>query len=75
MSLTPQQQEAIANKEAYIKEKAKLVAKRKSLAQALIEAESDMEEGLIKEEREALAIKIKQLAATLREIESWEQLA
>jgi len=75
MVLTEEQQAQIAQKETLLAEKEQLVIKRKALAEELAYAESDMEEGLIQEERDALATRIKALASKLREIEEWETLA
>jgi len=72
MELTEEQQAMIAKKALFIAEKEALVKERKALLNELEYAESDMEEGLIQEKRDALAIKIKSLANTIRDIQSWE---
>ena len=75
MLLTEEQLAEIAKKEDYISEKNKLITQRKALLEELSFAENDMEEGLIVEQRDVLAVKIKTLASRLREIEAWESLA
>jgi phenylalanyl-tRNA synthetase beta subunit len=75
MSLTEEQRLEIEKKADYLAQKEQLLAKRKSLLHDLEHAQDSVEEGLILEERERLAEKIKTLAANLRQIEAWEQLA
>ncbi len=72
MTLTEQQRQEIDKKAEYAAQKEKLLTKRKALLHALEYADNDVEEGLIKEEREQLATQIKALAQKLRQIEAWE---
>ena len=72
MPFTQEQQQEIAKKTDYTAQKERLLKKRKALLDALAYAENDVEEGLIKEERDRLAVTIKELAAKLRQIELWE---
>ena len=72
MTLTDEQRAQIEKKEEYIKQKEYFLKERKALLQDLEYAENDMEEAWIEERRNALAVKIKALAHTLREIEAWE---
>jgi len=75
MVLTEEQLAEIAKKEDYISEKTMLVEQRKALLEELEFAENDMEEGLIVEQRDVLAVQIKALATKVRQIEEWETLA
>jgi len=75
MAFTQEQQQEIAQKADYTARKERLLKKRKALLDALAYAENDVEEGLIKEERDRLAVTIKELAAKLRQIELWESEA
>ncbi len=75
MPFTQEQQQEIAKKTDYTAQKERLLKKRKALLDALAYAENDVEEGLIKEERDRLAVTIKELAAKLRQIELWESEA
>jgi hypothetical protein len=72
MTLTEEQRLKIEKKADYLAEKKALVTQRKALLEELEYAESDMEEGLILEKRDALAVQIKTLADTIRQIEAWE---
>jgi len=72
MPFTQEQQQEIAKKTDYTAQKERLLKKRKALLDALAYAENNVEEGLIKEERDRLAVTIKELAAKLRQIELWE---
>ena len=72
MSLTEEQLQEIAKKEEYLQQKEQLLQKRKALLHDLAYAQDKVEEGLIEEERERLAAKIKTLAENIREIETWE---
>jgi len=70
--LTEEQLQEIAKKEKYLQHKEQLLEKRKALRNDLSYAQDRVEEGLIEEERERLAAKIRSLAAKIREIETWE---
>jgi hypothetical protein len=72
MTLAEEQRLKIEKKADYLAEKKALVTQRKALLEELEYAESDMEEGLILEKRDALAVQIKTLADTIRQIEAWE---
>ena len=75
MTLSEEQLQEIGKKAEYITLKEKLLAKRKALLTDLEHAQDVVEEGLIEEERDRLAKKIKTLVANLKQIEEWEQLA
>jgi len=75
MSLTEEQLQEIAKKADYLAQKERLLSKRKALLDDLEHAQDNVEEGLIREERERLAGQIKTLAENIRQIEAWEQLA
>ncbi len=69
VKLTDEQKLDIENKETYEIEKAELLKVYKSYAEDLEYANDTLEESWINEKREKLAVKIKSLAAKLREIE------
>jgi len=75
MTLTEEQRTKIAQKADYLAEKKTLVTQRKALLEELEYAESVMEEEMITERRDVLAVKIKELADTIRQIEAWERYA
>ncbi|MFT7824260.1 MAG: hypothetical protein ABXS92_05805 [Sulfurimonas sp.] len=73
--LTEEQQECIAQKDAFVTKKAELLKEYKSYESDLEFAEDEFEEGLIAAKREKLAKEIKDLGSKIREIESLESQA
>jgi len=57
-------------KAEYIEEKAKLLKEYKSYEQNLEYADDEFEEGIINQQRDALAVQIKTLGAKIREMDS-----
>ena len=57
-------------KAEYIEEKAKLLKEYKSYEQNLEYADDEFEEGIINQQRDALAVQIKALGAKIREMDS-----
>jgi dimeric dUTPase (all-alpha-NTP-PPase superfamily) len=75
MTLTEEQRLEIEKKADYLAQKKRLVTQRKALLEELEHAESVMEEEMIIQKRDALAVKIKDLANSIRQIEAWERYA
>ncbi len=65
----------VEDKEKYTAEKQTLLHTYKALADEIEYAMDDVEEGLIKNKRAKLAVKIKEISTILREIETMENLA
>lgn len=72
-TLTDEQKTTLENKTKYLTLKNNLLKDYKSYADKLEYAIDDVEEGLIRAQREKLAKEIKALSETLREIESLER--
>jgi dimeric dUTPase (all-alpha-NTP-PPase superfamily) len=75
MTLTEEQRLEIEKRADYLAQKKRLVTQRKALLEELEHAESVMEEEMIIQKRDALAVKIKDLANSIRQIEAWERYA
>ena len=73
-TLTDEQQIEIDNKSQYLADKETLLKKYKSYASDLEYAIDDVEEGLVKNKRANLAVKIKYLSRKLDAIEELEAL-
>ncbi len=71
-TLTDEEKTEVANKNLYIKQKAKLLHTYKSYAEELSYADNDYDRGFIIEKREKLALQIKSLGAKIREIATIE---
>lgn len=71
-TLTDDEKTEVANKDLYIKQKVKLLHSYKAYAVKLEYADNSVDKGFIIEEREKLAIEIKDLGNRIRNIETIE---
>ncbi len=71
-TLTDEEKIEIEKKAEYVELKAELLKEYKSYEQNLEYADDEFEEGLIMQEREKLATRIKGLGTKIREIETLE---